>query len=84
MASCHRMPDSIPIGIFGLVFMEPYLIPEMDYHLEAYEYGAQFYKEYLNGSRPFLWHHYFEVHYWKQFVKRILKNLQSRECCESE
>lgn len=65
-------------------FMEPYLIPEMDYHLEAYEYGAQFYKEYLNGSRPFLWHHYFEFHYWKQLVKRLLKNLQSRECCELE
>ena len=63
--------------------------------IPPYETGASLYirplligtsanKEYLNGSRPFLWHHYFEVHYWKQFVKRILKNLQSRECCESE
>lgn len=56
-------------------FMEEYLIPEMDYHLEAYAYGADFYREYLNGSRPFLWHHYFEFHYWKQFVKRILRKL---------
>ena len=53
-------------------FMEPYLIPEMDYHLEAYEYGVQFFWDYLNGNRPFLWHHYLELHYWKQFIKRIL------------
>lgn len=58
-------------------FIEEYLIPEMDYHLEAYEYGSQFYKEYLDGSRPFRWHHYFEFHYWKQSLKRILKKLRS-------
>ena len=27
----------------------------------------------LDGKKPFLWHHYFELHYFKQFVKRILK-----------
>lgn len=54
-------------------FIEEYLLSEMDYHLEAYEYGAQFYKEYLNGSRPFRWYHYFEFHYFKQFVKRLLR-----------
>ena len=57
-------------------FMEEYLIPEMDYHLEAYEYGVQFFGEYLNGSRPFRWHHYFELHYFKQFIKRVLKKLR--------
>lgn len=56
-------------------FMEEYLLTEMDYHLEAYEYGAQFYREYLDGSRPFRWHHYFEIHYWKQWIKRILGKL---------
>lgn len=56
--------------------MEPYLIPEMDYHLEAYEYGAQFFWDYLNGSKPFRWHHYLELHYWKQFIKRILGKLK--------
>ena len=57
-------------------FMEPYLIPEMDYHLEAYEHGAQFFWDYLNGSKPFRWHHYLELHYWKQFIKRILGKLK--------
>lgn len=54
-------------------FIEEYLLPEMDYHLEAYQDGAAFYRDYLNGSRPFLWHHYFELHYWKQFIKRLLR-----------
>lgn len=54
-------------------FMEEYLLPEMDYHLEAYEYGAHFYKEYLDGSRPFRWNHYFEFHYWKQFIKHLIR-----------
>ena len=54
-------------------FMEEYLLPEMDYHLEAYAYGEEFYREYLNGSRPFRWHHYLEIHYWKQWLKRVLK-----------
>lgn len=57
------------------IFMEQYLLPEMDYHLEAYEYGCNFYGEYLRGEKPFLWHHYFEIHYWKQFAKRFLKHL---------
>ncbi len=54
-------------------FIQDYLINEMDYHAEAYEYSRTFFEEYLNGSRPFLWHHYFEFHYWKQFIKRILR-----------
>lgn len=54
-------------------FVEEYLLPEMDYHIEAYQYGADFYRDYLNGSRPFRWHHYFEPHYWKQLIKRLLK-----------
>ena len=31
-----------------------------------------FFGDYLDGKRPFRWHHYFELHYFKQFVKRIL------------
>lgn len=57
-------------------FIQDYLIPEIDYHMEAYEDGYQYFKEYLNGSKPFRWHHYFEFHYWKQFIKRILKRIR--------
>ena len=31
-----------------------------------------FFGDFLDGKRPFRWHHYFELHYFKQFVKRIL------------
>ena len=54
-------------------FFEEYLVPEMDYHLEAYMDGEAFFRDYLDGSRPFRWYHYFELHYWKQLVKRILR-----------
>lgn len=54
-------------------FIDDYLQDAIDYHAEAYEYSRTFYEEYLNGSRPFLWHHYFELHYWKQAIKRLLK-----------
>ena len=47
--------------------------PFADYLIEAYEAGHAFFGEYLDGKRPFLWHHYFELHYFKQFVKRLLK-----------
>lgn len=57
-------------------FIQEYLLPEIDYHAEAYEEGYQYFGDYLNGSKPFFWHHYFELHYWKQFVKRILRFLK--------
>jgi len=60
-------------------FMEDYLFSEMDYHLEAYEYGLQLYREYLDGSRPFRWYHYLQFHYFKQFVKRVLCKLNLRK-----
>ena len=43
-----------------------------DYLIEAYQAGHAFFADYLDGKRPFLWHHYFELHYFKQFVKRLL------------
>lgn len=54
-------------------FMSDWYMPFTDYLYEGYLAGYDYFKEYLNGSRPFLWHHYFEVHYWKQFIKRILR-----------
>ena len=54
-------------------FIEDYLISEMEYHAEAYAYSRTFFEEYLNGTSPFLWHHYFELHYWKQAIKKFLR-----------
>lgn len=60
-------------------FSEEYLLPEMDYHMEAYQDSAAFYWDFLNGSRPFRWYHYFMLHYWKQFAKRVLYKLNLRK-----
>lgn len=57
-------------------FLEDYLIATVDYHYEAYLDGAHFFEDYISGRKPFLWHHYFEFHYWKQFIKRILKRFR--------
>lgn len=39
---------------------------------EGFQAGHAFFGDYLDGKRPFRWYHYFEPHYWKQFVKRLL------------
>ena len=44
-----------------------------DTMIEAYKVGHSYFGDYLDGKKPFLWHHYFELHYFKQFVKRLLK-----------
>lgn len=45
---------------------------------EAYEDNYPYFREYLDGDRPFLREHYFQWHYCKQFLKRILKRTQGR------
>lgn len=54
-------------------FMEGDHMESVDYIYEAYQAGLGYFGDYLTKKRPFLWHHYFEVHYWKQFIKRILR-----------
>lgn len=54
-------------------FMYDWYASETDYLIEAYHAGHAYYADYLDGKKPFLWHHYFEFHYWKQFLKRLLK-----------
>ena len=39
---------------------------------EAYEDNYPYFKEYLDGNRPFLKEHYFQIHYWKQLLKRLI------------
>ena len=54
-------------------FMYDWYADFADTMIEAYQAGHEFFGEYLDGKRPFLWHHYFELHYFKHFVKRLLK-----------
>ena len=52
--------------------MEPWYPIIADSLYEAYEDNYPYFKEYLDGNRPFLKEHYFQIHYWKQFIKRLL------------
>ena len=47
--------------------------PFADSLYEGFRAGHDFFGDYLDGKKPFRWHHYFELHYFKQFIKRILK-----------
>ena len=40
---------------------------------EAYEDSYGYFRDFLDGNRPCLREHYFQIHYWKQFIKRIIK-----------
>lgn len=43
---------------------------------EAYKDSYPYFREYLDGDRPFLKEHYFQIHYWKQLIKRILRKIK--------
>ena len=47
--------------------------PFADSLYEGFQAGHEYFGDYLDGKRPFLWHHYFELHYFKQWLKRMLK-----------
>lgn len=50
--------------------------PEIcDSLFEAYEDNYPYFKEYLDGEKPCLPEHTFQLHYIKQFIKRFLKKL---------
>lgn len=54
-------------------FMYDWYAPFADTMIEAFQAGHAYFGDYLDGKKPFLWHHYFELHYFKQFIKRLLK-----------
>ena len=54
-------------------FQDDWYGPFADSLYEGFQAGHQYFGDYLDGKKPFLWHHYFELHYFKQFIKRVLK-----------
>lgn len=40
---------------------------------EAYEDTYPYFREYIDGNKPFLPEHYFQFHYFKQWIKRLLR-----------
>lgn len=53
--------------------MEPWYPEICDSLYEAYEDNYPYFREYLDGNRPCLREHYFQKHYWKQFIKRLIR-----------
>lgn len=51
----------------------------IDYLYEAYLEGFSYFEKYLIGNEPFLPEHYFQFHYFKQFVKKVLRKLKLRK-----
>lgn len=54
-------------------FMLPWYSEISDSLVEGYEENYLYFKEYLDGYKPFLKEHYFQWHYFKQYIKQILK-----------
>lgn len=54
-------------------FQDDWYGPFADSLYEGFQAGHEYFGDYLDGRKPFRWHHYFELHYLKQFIKRLLK-----------
>ncbi len=53
-------------------FMGDWYGPFADSLYEGFQAGYAYFADYLDRKRPYRWYHYFEFHYFKQFVKRLL------------
>lgn len=56
-------------------FMQDWYVPFTPSLYEGFEAGSAYFADYLCGRKPFRWHHYFELHYFKQLIKRILHKM---------
>jgi len=54
-------------------FMEDWYPTISDTIWEAYQDSYPYFQEYLDGNKPFLRQHYFQWHYFKQFIKRLIR-----------
>lgn len=57
-------------------YMDDWYTEAADYLLEAYKEGAAYFEKYLKGSEPCLPEHRYQFHYFKQFIKKILRKLK--------
>lgn len=53
-------------------FMHDWYADFAESQIEGFQAGMAYFGDYLNGKKPFLWHHYFELHYLKQLIKRLI------------
>lgn len=53
-------------------FMEDWFAQFANSIYEGFQAGLTYFGDYIDRKKPYRWYHYFEFHYWKQFVKRLL------------
>ncbi len=53
-------------------FMDDWFAPFAASLHEGFQAGMAYFGDYVDRKRPYRWYHWFEFHYWKQFVKRLL------------
>ena len=53
-------------------FMEDWFAQFAESLYEGFQAGLGYFGDYINRKKPYRWYHYFEFHYWKQFIKRLL------------
>ena len=53
-------------------FMEDWFAQFTESLYEGFQAGLTYFGDYINRKKPYRWYHYFEFHYWKQFIKRLL------------
>lgn len=53
-------------------FMEGWFAQFAESLYEGFQAGLTYFGDYLNRKKPYRWYHYFEFHYWKQFIKQLL------------
>lgn len=56
-------------------YMAGWMLPYNDYLYEGYCDGLKYFGDYILGKKPFLPVHYLMPHYWKQFVKWLLRTV---------
>ena len=61
---------------FYTVYMEDWLLKNMEHRYEAYVDALQYVGKYLNGSEPYRFCQYFQVHYLKQLIKRMILKMK--------
>lgn len=53
-------------------FIDDWYGPFTESLREGFQAGREFFAVYLDRKEPYLWYHYFQLHYWKQFVKKLI------------
>lgn len=72
--SCFRKYVKSYIDLYNYNwFMQDWYGPFSESLIEGFHAGRQFFANYLDRKEPFLWYHYLQIHYWKQYIKRILR-----------